>query len=92
MLGNCDEYSDEHLVEGLRDGEVELRLVPNLGLLHAADARLHPNHRDSISAKLVQSGEHRTNVGAGDHTAVALDDHLHNTRTFRIANKFQSQS
>ena len=64
MLGNCDESSDKHLVKGLRDGEVELRLVPNLGLLHAADALLHPNHRDrdSISAKLVQSGEHRTQL------------------------------
>ena len=81
MLGNCDESSDKHLVEGLRDGEVELRLVPNLGLLHAADARLHPNHLDSTSKKLVQAGEHQTQVGAGDHTAVALDDHLHNTRT-----------
>ena len=36
LLGNCDEYSDEHLEEGLRDGEVELRLVPNLGPFHAA--------------------------------------------------------
>ena len=36
LLGNCDESSDKHLVEGLRDGEVELRLVPNLGPLHAA--------------------------------------------------------
>ena len=90
LLGNCDEYSDEHLEEGLRDGEVELRLVPNPGLLHAADARLHPNHLDSTSKKLVQAGEHQTQVGAGDHTLVLLDDYLHNTQTFRIQNKIQS--
>ena len=76
LLGNGDESSDEHLVEGLRDGEVEVRLVPNLGLLHAADATLHSKHCDSTSKRLVQAGEHRTQVGAGDHTAVVLDDHL----------------
>ena len=49
----------------------------------------HTNILDSISTKLEQAGEHRTQVGAGDHTAVVLDDHLHNTQTFLIANKFQ---
>ena len=80
-------------VEGLRDNEVELRLVPNLGPLHAADAPLqdrHPSHCDSISIKLVQAGEYQNQVGAG--TVMVLHDHLHNTRTLRIANKFQSQS
>ena len=80
LPGNGGEFSDG---EGLRDGEEELWLVPNLGPLHAADAPLqdrYPNHLDSI--KLVQAGEHQTQVG--DHTDVMLDDHLHNTRTFRI--------
>ena len=40
LLCNGGEFSDEHLVEGLCDGEVVLRLVPNLGLLHAADSQL----------------------------------------------------
>ena len=95
LLCNGGEFSDEHLVEGLCDGEVVLRLVPNLGLLHAADSQLqdrHPNNLDSILIKLVQAGEHQTQVGAGDHTVVLLDDHLHNTQTFRIQNKIQSQS
>ena len=68
LLGDGDESSDKHLVEGLRDGEVELRLVPNLGPLHAADAPLqdrHPSHCDSISIKLVQAGEYQNQVGAG---------------------------
>ena len=94
LLCNGGEFSDEHLVEGLRDGEVVLRLVPNLGPLHAADSQLQdrhpPNNLDSISIKLVQAGEHQTQVGAGDHTLVLLDDHLHNTQTFRIQNKIQS--
>ena len=80
LTGNGGEFSDG---EGLRDGEEELWLVPNLGPLHAADAPLHDrysNHLDSI--KLVQAGEHQTQVG--NHTDVMLDDHLHNTRTFRI--------
>ena len=80
LPGNGGEFSDG---EGLRDGEEELWLVPNLGPLHAANAPLqdrYPNHLDSI--KLVQAGEHQTQVG--DHTDVMLDDHLHNTRTFRI--------
>ena len=51
----------------------------------------HPSHCDSISIKLVQAGEYQNQVGAGDDTVMVLDDHLHNTRTLRIANKFQSQ-
>ena len=43
LLGNGDESSDEHVVEGLRDSEVELRLVPNLCPLHAADAASEPS-------------------------------------------------
>ena len=50
----------------------------------------HPSHCDSISIKLVQAGEYQNQVGAG--TVMVLHDHLHNTRTLRIANKFQSQS
>ena len=74
-LCNGGELS-EHLVEGLRKDEVELWLVPNLVPLNVADILLqdrHPNHLESISTKLVQSGEHQTQPGAGDHTVEVLE-------------------